>query len=460
MVIVDGQRYYYLLKDKDETSKSLMSYYQNKRDELNSGIVICRNFPPRPKYREVNPKELRLFAFFKDHITLYKHMLQIEQSRRSFFEVIFGNRPQKPHFDIDVCDNAGTPEEVDKLGNQILENVISCLLECLKSVNVTLNLNKDLLIYTSTQSVGTDNKISYHIIVNSWVHQNNLEAENLATMVRSLMKEEYKSYLDSSVYSSTQQFRILGCNKINSTRIKRPVLSVENHAIIYPKFEYPTDELLASLVSNSVGCSILPIFINASEAITINSDGSIVNSCSSQSKARCQSSNERKLNRDDMTLMLELLSQSMGYAKNSIGIKSIFSIREANGGIVSLTKKQSYRCIICQRKHDNENPFLSISGNGNVRYHCRRAEDSRYIGILDHLCITENEGISSTPPDETDVPITPGTPGDIDIIFSKCKSKPSFFQDEAPKATLPTPYYNMHDFQPITPVHDANLFIL
>jgi hypothetical protein len=374
-VLVDGHRYYFSLKKTETNNRSLLGDYENKTYDLYSGIVVCRNF------RGKDSKGLRTFAVFKHHIDLYKHMVKVPQPVKSFFEVIFGHRSQKPHFDIDVD---LTTTKVD--GEQLLKEIVLASMKTLKDKGVNIDPTKDLLIYTSSDAT----KISYHIIIDHWMHANNTEASNFCVNVRNNLREEYRPYIDPKVYNPLQQFRILWSNKIDSSRVKVPLKQLKLDDLttyVYPTFELETDELLASLISNTAGCQILPVFIDTDSTFYIDNDGTLHNYEGSNTYVE----RETKLTKNDAQLMLDLLSRKMGFAPNSLAIRSYFTIRECTNGIVSLTKKQRYKCIICHRCHDNENPFLSVSANGTVRYHCRRADDSTVLGSLDHLAVEEEE---------------------------------------------------------------------
>ena len=390
MVLVEGHKYYYKLKNTDTSkAKSLLEEYEHKTYDLYSGIVVCRNF------RGKNAQGLRLFAVFKNHMELYHHMQRVAQPVKSFFEVIFGHRSQKPHFDIDVDLSAGSIN-----GEQLLREIVLAAIETLKDSGVTIDPSNDILIYTSSN----ETKLSYHIIINHWMHANNTEAGNFCINVRSKLREAYQQYIDPKVYSSLQQFRILWSNKIDSSRTKIPLKQLkltEESSYTYPSFELEIDELLASLISNTTGCHILPVFINPTESFIIDTDGSVHTCDTLTSKKYLE--RDAKLTKNDAQLMLELLSRKMGFAPNSLAIKNYFTVRDYTTGIVSLTKKQRYKCVVCQRYHDNENPFLSVGANGTVRFHCRRADDSLVLGSLDHLIVQE-ESEEEEPTEEVMIP--------------------------------------------------------
>lgn len=384
--------------------------------EVNNGIIVCRNMMMR-NYSGQSQKT-RLYALFRDHLELYHHMMvpKLPQSEigkveeKCFFEVVLGHRAQKPHFDIDV----DLKKHPDADGEALLRNVVQCLIESLSSIGVKLDLSRDILLYTSCNP----SKISYHIIVNNWFHTNNEQSKYLSIDVRSRMDPSLQKYLDNAVYGSKQQFRILWSSKLGSSRRKEPILSFplsDTEVVTYPSssFEYPTDELMASLIGCIDGCNPIPKMVNIKGTLEVDERGQLIEvGDNSRKKGNYE---ERKITRSDANQMLEYLLNAMGVNGPSTR-RCLFKVREINSGIVSLTKERPYHCLICNRTHHNENPYLTISGNGTIYYHCRRAEDSCPVG---NLRDSQKSIMATLPSIETNInapPSTQQTPTMKDVI--------------------------------------------
>ena len=149
-----------------------------------------------------------------------------------FDEVILGNISQKPHFDIDITKDdfmkmypecIDFEEEVENIKDSLIESCIKLL----ENYNIHLELEKNILLYSSHSSV----KKSFHLIIDGYYHIDHFEAKEFYLLVMYKFMEIcdvkystekfFKSpIIDSKVYGKTQQFRILGCQKRLSGRPK------------------------------------------------------------------------------------------------------------------------------------------------------------------------------------------------------------------------------------------------
>jgi hypothetical protein len=57
--------------------------------------------------------------------------------------------------------------------------------------------------------------------------------------------------------------------------------------------------------------------------------------------------------------------------------KNMFKVRQVNSNRIILQKSGAYHCPVCDRKHDAENPYLTVNDDMSVFYHCRRAMDNK-----------------------------------------------------------------------------------
>lgn len=384
---IDGILYYGKLVEDENNIKmrSLYGDYKNRMDLIRSGIIVCRNVPIYHRYIGIggNPdsgKTERKFTLFPSHIDLYNHIMKIPVEKRSFFEIIQGNKPHKPHFDIDF--------DISECGlldvELTMSSIIDAIIDTIQKNGVTLDLSKDVLIYTSSRL----EKASYHIIINGWMHNDNRDAKNLAKQIRSNFPENIADHIDKSVYSSKQQFRLLHCTKLRTknTKVPIPVWKTSKYTITYPTIPNPYDEFLASLVGVTIGCNHIPSFYDPEGPICVGPNGIEQAECS---KDYLDNKIEYKieLKKEDINKCLTELYRTtenvMGCVKNSSSIWNVFLVRSIEGGFISLTKKRPYFCPICARQHENENPYMIVNGKGLVKYFCRRSETSMPITTLE-----------------------------------------------------------------------------
>ena len=101
----------------------------------------------------------------------------------------------------------------------------------------------------------------------------------------------------------------------------------------------------------------------------------------------------RTINPNTNIVNIEVISNtSATNIFNLLPDKDAFTIRRITGNLIELTRHRSTYCGVCQRTHDNENPYLTISGyNKAVYFNCRRSNGERsLLGILGDAQETED----------------------------------------------------------------------
>ena len=385
-LIIHNKRWYFRLVSKDgeyKRARALMDDFNINK--IVNHLVIC--FIPdkipgnnRP-FRKQNGEPIHIFAFFDSYLEFYDYMQLFNPEDRVFFEIIFGELPQKPHFDIDVnmADlNALFPgDDINVTAELLRESVIR---GCIEVLNNDFDLTRDLLQYSSH---GTD-KRSYHIVLNNKCHDGNKEAkafyDAVMAKVNSYTGGKYagSNFVDPSVYSPRQQFRMVGSQKYGSGRPK----------IFYEIFEYQgqtynhiysddVDDLVMkkltiiyeSMVSFTSGCVFLPSLVppkpmnHLQLANMPDLDGIIVNLC------------------------MNMLQEKMKPCP--------FTYREVKGHMILLRREAPSHCPICRKAeaHEKEHPFIFIIG-GKVYWDCRRAGDKPKL-FLGYLAMTLDEMMTS-----------------------------------------------------------------
>ena len=281
---------------------------------------------------------------------------------------------------------------LDHLRNHedIKDDLILSILKVFNDYNIEFELDKDILVFTS-HSAETDLsdpstnlkkvKRSYHIVVDNYFHENNLEAQAFCHLVVAKMKEEYKTYVDTSVYKPMQQFRIYGNQKRGS---KRPKIFCDTWYLcgnkvehILPKFSNDTEKeiyiLGISLIGNCRGCKPLPIFRPTYQLLL-------------------DAKRQESITYDTEDLNETLAKRAMIVLAASAGLTIYdpifpYKLRKINGNLLDLRRTRPSRCKICARIHENENPFLIVRNGNAVYYGCRRA-NNRTIHVGD--IITED----------------------------------------------------------------------
>lgn len=293
-------------------------------------------------YKDTNNK--RQFRAFKSHIEYYEYLKTIKLEERNHFETIKGDKIQKPHFDIDINkENIGVIiTELD-----IINDLIFAILNYSKLLGYDIK-TEDILMY---QSHGKD-KYSYHIIIDNWYHINNKEAKLFYQGVISNMQHTKSIFVDSSVYKSLQQFRIIGNCKYGTGRYKARVYSHQfyNTLLKWNQVD-PIKEFEQSLITI---CSGTPKHLLIPEPL----------------------GNDNKLNIKFEQISSDILPE--------ISIPNCYELsKETSYGIRLQRKKDIYgknisaKCMVCKDYngnyiiHDNDNAFVT-KVNNEIYFHCFR----------------------------------------------------------------------------------------
>jgi len=376
-VKIHGKKWYYGLKPskEDEYKSNLLDEY--KLSDVAKHLIVCLEPDKLPgQYEPLRTKDgkfCRFFALFDSYLDFYMYMLKFPVEDRNFFEVILGDLPQKPHFDIDLKEkDIEGDNNIEHIGNILYQAVIQYSIETLKELSIDVNIETDILIYSSH---GID-KRSYHIVINNRCHDGNEEAKAFyETVVDKISKTiddkyiKYVKYIDRAVYSKKQQFRIMGCQKYGSNRPKRFLEKFKYNDNVYiHKYieEFKNDDmkklaiLYESLISFVSGCSYIQSLVKPKIYHNYNTNTTL----------------------DDFTInrCMKMLKEKMNYCPFSVS-----SIDETKRTIY-LKREAPSHCPICKKRepHESRDPLIYIS-KGKVYWNCLRHDKgipNLYLGDL------------------------------------------------------------------------------
>lgn len=282
------------------------------------------------------------FRAFKSPLEFYHFMYKPSHpALRCYYEIVLGENSQKPHFDIDLPKDEIRSETVFA---EILSDIITVIVNVMKEADIHINLSKDIIL-----CVGNDQKkFSAHIIIDNYCHENNQQAKNFYDCV----VQQYRGTkcLDEAVYNPKQQFRILGCKKFGTTRIKT-FCKIWNYQGNQIKYIHSDDEIKiyhASLVTDTGNCIMLPSF--------------------GMEKVKEYYSSV-DLSQDDVEAVYKKCIESgKGFFP--------FDISEVQGAMIILKRTAESKCLLCKgRIHQNNNAYLTVLGeNKTVRFYCHRTK--------------------------------------------------------------------------------------
>jgi hypothetical protein len=287
----------------------------------------------------------KCFAIFESIAKFFIWNSTLPLTERTLYEVILDGL-QKPHFDVDI--------EVDSA--DILECEYTVVRDALRSA-ITVELDGKIEYDESTDLMITSShglqKRSYHFIITNLYHNNCSEAKSFYQAVVGRIDERYRKYIDSAVYSKTQQFRLLGHSKRGANRIK--ILESYGGTLNGTRENVRSLELLeASLISNTYECQCIPGY-------------------------------EVKKTTDTVFLpMTESDHSALIEAWNTTPMCKDFDVSHATGGLIKLKRIRPGYCPIHERIHDSDNGYL-FSGGDRFYYGCHRGGSALDIGGVNQL---------------------------------------------------------------------------
>lgn len=459
-------------------------------------LIVCQ---------EVNIRYFAKFTTYLDYARYVKK--EVRDVNHCFYELIFGDLPQKPYFDCECLrkrsDGIALEEALKLEGVPLLnatvgdtshasgkhelelteeeaDAAILTLIKCIQKVCPCIR-DEDIFVFASHGP----NKLSYHVIVDNWCFPNANENRAFHDKVMEIYPERYRGLVDHSMYKSIQQLRTYLSHKFQSERTKRlsklstwvPILphTDDDHAFI--------QILGGSLVSNASYCKLLPSFKLAEkakavyngvdvrlEAKDIDAIFELARTCGEEPRRSVSQLEEdvkvttqkyqeasaaykktrkvyEKIKMDSnvasahaklgSSLVRESLSQKVALEEAKIAadlafdkkvqaktrldmvIKALedakadalktpeqraaealqkkdlyegdfpFKLSDIKGSLVLLKRYTPSYCKMCDRVHENENPYLVVAGyNRDIYFYCRRADKGRrlYLGSLGTRC--------------------------------------------------------------------------
>jgi len=293
--------------------------------------------------RHTPTKLIRKFYAFRTWSEYWLHQQSLPPEKRNYFESIKGAAPQKPHFDLDLDRKKHkyflfNPE-------QLFDALVYAIMHVLAQHSITLRLDRDLLVFTShDQTIG---KWSYHLIVDNWIHRNHEEAKQFYELVMAELPAEYKvePYVDHMVYSSFQQFRLVGNCKPGSKRVKRFERTWHYHGNeITNPLQDDYQIFNHSLVGSTSYCRYLPEMKRAVE--------------------RREGGEQLP---DDLSSIIALVpEQHFTFMKQ---VNNMLLFKRNQPGVELM-------CEICGYSHGGDNPFVMIN-EGQILFFCRRNRNNR-----------------------------------------------------------------------------------
>jgi hypothetical protein len=327
-----------------------------------------------------NGEERFLYSVFPHVVAFWEYLDLWPADRQNFFEVIPGARRQKPHFDIDVNDSHMKKypgQDIDRVAQTILARVIEGSLAIFHTWKLNTILSEQLLIYSSHGQDTTEKKgkRSFHVIWHGYCHIDNLEARAFYDAVVIWITEHYgKDYLELSdhrVYSSLQNFRLLGSSKAGTGRIKTFHSEIDlgeyhirhsyrdPNALNSPQLQALTD-LKESLISDCSDCDLLPELLAKTAGYKLSYEQSEITEAEGE---------------ECMAMMRQKFAE--------LQLPAPFTIRAVKANMLLLIRSAPSWCPVCDNliePHQKDHPYIYVSRHC-AWWSCRRHPENRALRL-------------------------------------------------------------------------------
>lgn len=368
-------------------------------DRLQNKIVITLE----AKHQKKNEKQY-LYGYFDNPEQLYNYIQKIPLCNRHFYEKIIGRFPQKPHFDIDIDLTIDT-EMNEEIFNDLITEMVQLIDASLIERNIQIDIYRDILIFTSH----SEKKLSGHLIIDHYCHNNHKEAYGFFQDVTKRMTTDYVKFIDPHVYRSTQDFRLLGSTKYGKNRYKifRPKWLFNGIEVEYVEDD-PFSIFKSSLVSWVEDCTIIPPYepqeVEKVDPLYYNTFDYLANMMN-------KNKNDNNYQYDSTPLTAEEVKRAIAAVKKYYLEELKFSyfpfkFSRVSGRIISFKRLRPSLCPICsQVRHNVDNihtsitPFLIINKKGVIKYRCYQDQTKTFIiiknDIIESSSINHNQSNKS-----------------------------------------------------------------
>jgi hypothetical protein len=372
------QRWYPFLNKQQDTKNKGKSLHEHEIIEKDN-LIICQKL----KFLQ--------FSLFKNYLHFVNYMIKnTVKEQRCFYELIPGSAPQKPYFDIEfyVSDDIEENKTID--GKLFLPSIeadqsIEELVRIVKEEIPDLSTNKShVFVFTSHK----ETKRSYHVVVEGFCFSDNKSNKIFCENVMKKLPEKWKGIIDTSMYKSSQQFRIAGNCKFGTDRFKtlneKLTLNWNGKGWI-PKMETESDNLSllllieSSLITQTNSCVMMQSLLDENE----------------ENSHRLKTGEKKDYGEFFEPLTSENIKEALTLCHKVAGLEygdsrfpySFMRVIEDNGesSIILLKRRFASMCRTCNRIHENENPFLLIVGlDRDIYLDCRRNDKAKklYVGKL------------------------------------------------------------------------------
>lgn len=350
-----------------------------------SDFAIRMETAPLDSFQSDKPR--MLFARFQTPLAFYAWLQEaVPKALRCCHEIIRGNARQKPYFDIDM--------PVSETAGASCETIEAAVQELAARAQIVSGVDAARFMIFSSNS---EAKYSFHIVLTGVSLASHKEAREFCRVTLEAARAarvhaSVLAHVDMGLYSAMQQFRIVGCQKYGTGRVKifRADLS---DWVVPEESRQPDVKIFAdSLVSNVSGC--LPPDARSEIARVLEDKARAARIASATQFPRPEGATDFLSAGEAEAALAALCAelQRLGAPTTPFRLRDDMSGYEcgadaATGAwscLVPLNRESASHCPPCGREHEAENPYMIVwpaRGNSRAAFCCRRNESKVTVRV-------------------------------------------------------------------------------
>ena len=318
----------YRNKGKGESIESLYQKWQ-----LDEGLVLAKDRKKR------DGKVGKQFWFFESPRAAWDYIQSCKPQDRVFYETIDGRR--KMYYDIDcyIPDNKFlSPEDNSENYKKSKERIDELIQELITKTIKTMELHyikapsrSNVIVCESHRR----SKLSYHIIFGGI----SMEPDDCKEIFDIVMKDFPQLEVDRAVYNNLQEFRCLGCRKLEweDPHLQKRIVGKE---------EMTYEDFRSTLLKPEPS------------AIKIRR-----NNDAEKTEKKGKKYEKEEIHEDMLGSNLE---EALSHE-----IMDQFKMEERKDNLIPLKRKKAGYCPLCEKEHTNDNAYL-IETKGGIIFQCHR----------------------------------------------------------------------------------------
>ncbi len=362
-----GVRWYPFLVER--RANSLLSSESSSLDSAT--VVVCSDLPNGGKS----------FAAFETYLHLYGWLFsKLEPAQRCCYEVIRSGQSHKLYIDVDLKRGPETPPVAE-----VEASVAALGAAAAEAVGGAVHM-----VFSSCSR----DKLSYHVVVPDVALASHEAARVACETARRLAGPALGAVdaaIDAAVYKSVQQFRINGCQKFGSGRVKefRQDLSTYDPALAAGAGTRMPERLrvfMASLLTELSGAR--PIEPDSPAGREIAARAAAKAALTAARRARAPDTEANSLSPAEAQDCLDLVCSAL-VGRERCG-SAPFKLRtdfddydpdpDTGAVLVPLERTAPSWCSSCAREHEHDHPYLIVRDRTAV-FMCRRAARGAGVSV-------------------------------------------------------------------------------